>query len=188
MWLLWTRLLWKLGCSCPTSHCICIFRVSSRLYTCWSQGGSICNFLRGLHTVSRVAAPARSPAHSGRGLSEFYRTWSKSSPHFISCPLGSNSFSLSIFGEAGCWAPFQSDVSGDNRPQLEPGRRQRWAWGWALCLLHSLLQRLSIPQGATEPRPHPGGAHAQLASSVCTKRSLPLLGRPEEDVGTGPPW
>ncbi|XP_077700453.1 uncharacterized protein LOC144281356 isoform X2 [Canis aureus] len=72
---MWTPLLWTLGCSCPTSHCICIFGVSSRPYTCWSQGDSICNFLRSLHTVSRVPAAAHGPAHSGRGLSEFYRTW-----------------------------------------------------------------------------------------------------------------
>ena len=51
LWLLWTRLLWTLGCSCPTSLCICIFGVSSRLYTCWSQVGSICNFRRSLHTA-----------------------------------------------------------------------------------------------------------------------------------------
>ena len=74
VWLLWTRLLWTLGCRCPESYCIYIFRVSSRPFTYWSQGGSICNLLRSLHTVSRVAAPARGPAYSGRGLSEFFRT------------------------------------------------------------------------------------------------------------------
>ena len=90
VWLLWTRLLWTLGCRCPKSHCICIFGVSSRPFTCWSQGGSICNFLRGLHTVSRVAAPACGPAHRGGGLSEFCRAWLKSGTHFFLCPVGSN--------------------------------------------------------------------------------------------------
>ena len=51
-------------------------------------------------------------------------------------------------------------------------------------LLHSLLQHLSVLHGAPETRPHPAGMNVQLASSACTNRSQPLLGRPEEDLGT----
>ncbi|XP_048962681.1 uncharacterized protein LOC118353533 isoform X13 [Canis lupus dingo] len=50
-------------------------RSEIRPFTCCSQDVTNRVALQSLHTVSRVAAPARNPAHSGRGLSGFCGTW-----------------------------------------------------------------------------------------------------------------
>lgn len=160
MWLLWTRLLWTLGCRCPESHCICIFGVSSRPCTCWLQGGSICNFLRSLNTVSRAAAPAPGPTHSGRGLRAFAGR-GKSLVHISFCVLSAPFIVLKYFWGSRVLGPVSVRRFRSSQALAGAWKEAGAAGARGRHLLHGLLQCLSVPQGAPEPRPRPGGAREQ---------------------------